>query len=425
MLKKTIISLLVAILPLPFGAMAQSSGYPDPHHTRKPRVEGKAKAGERVRFVYDVDFDFRFDNREYDRSSYSPSMTVFGARLTPSIGLGIGNDSRLRHSGTERKDIGKHTLMLGIDIMKNFGASPISPETAAVTDAGTVVPETSPSLSNIDLLREIIFYYRWEKSFRRTDMTLTAGIFPRSGMKGKYSTAFFSDSLKFYDNNIEGLLLEFHRPNASYEVGCDWMGQYGKARRERFMIFSSGEASVTDVVRIGYSATLYHFAGCENVHGVVDNILVNPYAGVDFSRMTGLQAFRADIGWLQSCQNDRRNVGKYVFPHGAEFIVGLRNWNVGVENRLFYGTDMMPYYDCTDAAGIKYGNSLYFGDTFFRVTEDRRGFGIYDRLEIYYEPGIASFLTLRIGAVLHFNEGFSGWQQTVSLRFDLSALRRG
>ena len=146
-------------------------------------------------------------------------------------------------------------------------------------------------------------------------------------------------------------------------------------------------------------------------------------AKTDYNGKDNTDSIIAQLG--ESETYAARYCKEYVFPHGAEFIVGLRNWNVGVENRLFYGTDMMPYYDCTDAAGVKYGNSLYFGDTFFRVTENRRGLGIYDRLEIYYEPGIASFLTLRIGAVLHFNEGFSGWQQTVSLRFDLSALRRG
>ena len=376
-------------------------------------VSGNGKSGARPRFVYDVDFEFRFDNREYDRSSYSPSMTILGARLTPSVGMGI-------------RAAGEHRLMLGIDIMKDFGASPVRAEASlpqgADPEAALPAGETSPSLSNWDLFREIIFYYRWETSFRRTDMTLTAGIFPRSEMSGRYSPAFFSDSLKFYDNNIEGLLLEFRRPNAAYEVGCDWMGQYGQARRERFMIFSSGEARVAGPVLMGYSGYLYHYAGCENVWGVVDNILVNPYAGVDLSAYTGLQSFRIDLGWMQSCQNDRRNVGKYVFPHGAELHTVLGNWNVCIENRLFYGTDMMPYYDSSDASGIKYGNSLYFGEPFYRVSEEHDGPGFYDRMDIYYEPRIASFLALRVGASFHFNEGFSGWQQTVSLRFDLSSL---
>lgn len=371
----------------------------------------------RVRFAYDVGFDFRFDNREYDCSGFSPSMTILGARLTPSAGL------RIYDSETS-----VHRLMLGIDIMKDFGASPVSGEAAGQVPAPgssgrPSADETSSSLLNLDLFREIIFYYSWVKSFAKTRMTLTAGIFPRKEMEGKYSTAFFSDSLVFYDPNLEGIILKFRRPRAYYEVGCDWMGKYGTARRERFMVFSSGEAALSGILKLGYSGYMYHFAGCENVWGVVDNILLNPYIGLDLSRKTGLQRLEISLGWLQSMQNDRRNVGNYVFPHGGEFLLEARNWNVGLENRLYYGTDLMPYYDNTDAAGIRYGSLLYSGDTFFRVNADRNsGLGFYDRLAVYYEPRIASFLSLRVAAVLHFNGGFSGWQQIVSLKFDLEEL---
>ena len=375
---------------------AGENSYADAPGRREPvktmRGEPKPEEKARLRFEYDVDFDFRFDNREYDRSGFSPSMTIFGARLTPSVGLGID----------DRRKSGRHSLMIGADIMKDFG----------------------DGKENAGLFREIVFYYEWVKRFRKTEMTLTAGIFPRSAMEGNYSTAFFSDSLKFYDNNIEGLLLRFRRPEAYYEIGCDWMGKYGGSRRERFMIFSSGEARPVGILRLGYSAVLYHLAGCEEVTGVVDNILLDPYVGLDFSGMAGIQELGFSLGWLQSFQNDRRNIGKYVFPHGGELVLNLKNWNAGIENRLFYGTDMMPYYNRTDAAGAKYGNLLYFGDPFFRVSEEHGGLGFYDRLDVFYEPRIAAFLTLRVCATLHFNEGFSGWQQTVALRFDLSALPR-
>lgn len=352
-----------------------------------------ATDGTKVSFDYDLDFDFRFDNREYSASGFYPSMTVFGARLTPAAGIRIdGTDGSV------------HRLMAGVDIMKDFGSEAVIG----------------------DVFRELVLYYQWKKSFGRTDMTLAAGIFPRSFMGGNYSTAFFSDSLAFYDTNLEGLILKFSRPSAYYEVGCDWMGQKGDSRRERFMIFSSGEASlVQDFLKLGYSGYMYHFAGSREVAGVVDNILLNPYIGLDLSRLSGLQDLNATLGWLQSFQNDRRNIGRYTFPHGGELTLAVRNWNVGMENRLFYGTDMMPYYDRTDAGGCKYGNRLYFGDPFFRVKRGGAGMGLYDRLELYYEPRIASFLTLKVSTVFHFNEGYSGWQQVVSLKFDLPSLMSG
>ncbi len=347
----------------------------------------------KLRFVYDADFDFRFDNREYDRSSLAESMTIFGARLTPSVGLQISPSPK-----------SEHRLMVGIDVMKNFG----------------------DSIMNAGLFHEIKLYYRWRQQMGRTEMTLVAGVFPRSEMQGMYSTAFFSDSLKFHDPNIEGLILKFRRPGAYYEVGCDWMGQFGRYSRERFMVFSSGEARLAgQMLLLGYAGTLYHYASSMQVWGVVDNILLNPYIGTDLSRMAGLQSLRISLGWLQSFQNDRRNIGEYVFPGGAELLADLRNWNAGVSNRLYYGTGIMPYYDCTDAAGTKYGNSLYSGDPFWRLgqsaSSDRPG--IYDRLDVYYEPLIAPFLKLRVELSFHFCEkNFAGWQQVVSLKFDLGKL---
>ena len=96
-----------------------------------------------VRFAYDVDFEMKFDNREYGQSPYSSSMTIFGARLTPSVGMDIKQKNGMRHR-----------LMAGIDIMKDFGASSVPASLPGGAEAG----ETSRSLDNWNLFREIIFY---------------------------------------------------------------------------------------------------------------------------------------------------------------------------------------------------------------------------------------------------------------------------
>ncbi len=59
------------------------------------------------RFAYDVDFEMNFDNRELYKSRFSRSMTIFGARLTPSVGLAV-----------RQKNGMSHKIMVGIDIMK-------------------------------------------------------------------------------------------------------------------------------------------------------------------------------------------------------------------------------------------------------------------------------------------------------------------
>ena len=386
--------------------------------------ETETRGGLKVRFAYDVNFEMNFDNRE-NTSDLSPSMTVFGARLTPEIGIGVtqGNGTR-------------HRVMLGVDIMKDFGRGPdASPDGLVPGNKG---------YANADLFKEMTMYYRMDRRMGKTDFSLTAGIFPkRFSMSREYSPAFISDSLKFYDNNYEGLLLSFSRPKSCYEVGCDWMGMFGRYERERFMLFSHGRSQILSWLSLGYTAYMYHCACSSTVDGVVDNILLNPWICLDAAPVVPLQQLSLTVSWLQGAQQDRLNVGEYVFPFGAEFTFDVRKWNVGLRNRLFLGRDMMPYYDSRDAGGFKYGNSLYWGDPFYRLFSgndsrfagagssddamplyDRsRSIGIYNRLEAYYEPRIADFLYLKVGLVAHFLEaGYAGFHQQVSLIFNLQEL---
>ena len=368
----------------------------------------EAREKPKASFAYDVDFEMRFDNREIPGNFFTPSMTIFGARLTPQVGLALNESNGA-----------SHRLMAGIDVMKDFGASPIS-ELIAGGETG----ETALVQNNIGLFREISLYYNFRKKIAKTDMEIYAGIFPRRAMEGSYSQAFFSDSLKFYDNNLEGLLLKFKRPGAYFEVGCDWMGQYGVARRERFMIYTSGHGKVLPFMSLGYAAYMLHYANSDKAKGLVDNILLNPYALFEFGDRLGMQALSFRLGWLQAMQRNRRHVGTFIFPYGGEFDQEIRNWNVGVHNRMFFGYDMMPYYANVDDAGLKYGSQLYFGDPFYRIHDDgSTGAGFYDRLEVYYEPEISDFLSLKVSALFHFNGmRYSGCQQMIGIRFNLEEL---
>ena len=116
------------------------------------------RGGDKVRFAYDVNFEMDFDNRE-NTTSLSPSMTIFGARLTPSIGVEV-----------EQKNGARHRVMAGIDVMKDFGrGADIAPDG---TSAGS-------AYANSGLFRELTFYYRLDKKLGRTGFMLMAGIFPK------------------------------------------------------------------------------------------------------------------------------------------------------------------------------------------------------------------------------------------------------
>ena len=315
----------------------------------------------RVRFAYDLDFEMNFDNREFSYSNALPSHTIIGARLTPALGVSL-----TQSNGTV------HRLMAGIDVMKDFGRS-----------------ESAKSADSL--------------------------------YSGEYTPAFVSDAFRWYDNNLEGLLIQFSRPKAYYEVGCDWMGMAGKESRERFVIFSSGKGRLGRTVTLGYAGYMYHFAGSANAPGVVDNILLNPYADFDFSGLVPLQMLHVSVGWLQALQNDRELVHEYVAPGGAEVVAGIGKWNAGISNRFYYGRNIMPYYNSVGTGGDIYATDLYFGNPFYRL-RDMEGWHCYDRLEVFYAPRISDYVDLKVAAVLHFCGGYAGWQQMVTVHFNLQEL---
>lgn len=80
-----------------------------------------------MKFIYDVYFDYKFDNREFDsgKEQFTESMTLYGARLTPSVGLQVKQNANVRHK-----------LMAGIDVMKDFGRHPSAVAASPECDRG-------------------------------------------------------------------------------------------------------------------------------------------------------------------------------------------------------------------------------------------------------------------------------------------------
>lgn len=329
-------------------------------------------AGRKARFVYEADFELYFDNREYNAYSPYPSKTIFGASVAPRVGLCIGQ---------------KHSVMAGFEIQKQFGGR------------------------FSDILDGISLYY----SYHDAKHSLFAGVFPREKMTGGYSKAFFSDSLNFFNQVLQGLLYNYKDVtpqgwSVDLEAGIDWMGLYSKDARERFMIFSAGRFS-KGILTIGYNGYMYHFANSMQVSGVMDNILLYPYLQADIGKYVRMQELSLKAGWLQSMQNDRKHGDGYLFPGGGELTLTLRQWNVSLANTVYLGGNLMPFFNVKDDIGVPYGDALYYGDRYYSVTD-----GFYDRLELSYEPRITDFLSVKVALVAHFYERYCGWQQMVTLR---------
>lgn len=355
-----------------------------------------------IRFAYDVNFDFRFDNREYDRSGFQNSATLFGARLAPAVGF----DATLGRTS--------HRLMAGVDALSQFGTS------------------------DKEIVCNAVFWYQIGMKFRETDFRLSAGLLPRSFSKGDWSPLFFSDRIRFYDNRFEGLLLSWERPRSYFELGLDWIGVANGSRREEFMVFTSGRVRPLEWLKIGWEAYMLHYACSDLVKQVNDNILSEPYVTFDFAPLTGVQALSLKAGWIQTLQRDRANIGHFVAPYAGELVATLQHWGAGVRNSLTVGKNLMPYIHHVDAEGVSYGEgNFYKGDPFYELVDPRREdwkdigdgntseirSGLYDRLELYYAPKICEGLHLRASLLFHFHSRqYSGTSQTVSLVFNLDEL---
>ena len=308
------------------------------------------------KFVWNVNLESQFDNREYN-SPYNWSQTLFGVRGTPEIGLGW------------------------LDNAVKVGAT-------GIVEFGSRSFERRP---------EMVLYYNYN-----TDrFNISGGIFPRNQTIGRYSTAFFSDSVRFYDPNISGLLAQIYGRVGYFEFACDWDSRQTDTRREKFTLFSAAEARC-GVMFAGYNFSMHHHAGTATGGWVTDNVWLYPYLGVNLNSLVPMQELWIQAGWLLTAQNDRNFVGKYVTPGGAQIELTAQKWGLGVYNTTYIGKDLMPYYS-------SYGAGLYWGDSFYATRN-----GMYNRLELYWSPLRRRDMDLRVSSVHHYDGKTWSWQQMVT-----------
>lgn len=350
------------------------------------------KENKPVKFEYDVDFWYYFDNREFTASTdlYMASATSHAVLATPYAGLSVQQGGNVNHR-----------FMLGAEFCRYMGAG----EKLA------------------DVPKEVLAFYDMHATGRRGRFEAVAGIFPRAFQEEDYSEAIYSGGLKFGDRNYEGCILKYGNERFYAELGLDWMGRYGYDVKERFQVFTAGHWDATPWLRLGWAAVMYHFAGSVIAPGVVDNHLLNPYVKLNFAKQTGLQELSLKAGGLLTYQWDRMHSDAVQFPGGGEFVLALRNWNVGIKDVLYAGKGIQPYYFDTDSSGEMYGSRLYMGNPFYRS-------GPYNMTEISYSPKITDYLRLDLMVRLYCGVypehtgsfGLAGNQEICSLIFDLDRI---
>ena len=287
------------------------------------------------RLYLDTDFNFDFDNTEYSGYTLGASETLFGLSFAPA----------LRYEWSE-----KHHLSVGVSAQKWFGSSRF--------------------VDDIDLLASY--------QFSNSKYSAVAGIFLFDKLVGRYSEAFFSNAWLADNNLVQGLALQYHDKSGYAELVADWNGMYSAECREQFRILFSGEGRFAKVIYAGASAEMHHYANRSTFqYNVVDDIVVNPYLGVDFRAFFD---FDIRLGYLQSLQRDRLMGGGWQAPMGGELYLRLSRWGVFISNNLYLGKNLLPLYNSVGKEGTIYGADLYASDPFYGTAT-----GIYNRTGIGYE----------------------------------------
>lgn len=328
-------------------------------------------AAHAVRLLWDVDFLTDFDNREY-HSDLDNSQTIFGIRLTPTIGL------ELRDSLS-----GRHRLMAGASYIQPFGA-------------GWRKAQVQPTV-----------YYRYD--YRGFAAAL--GFVPYSQLKAPLPKLLRSDSLAFVYPNIQGALFQYQNHLGYVEALCDWRGMQQASVREAFRIIVDGEAR-WNILRAGGFAQLNHLAnvaeGGDDVPypGVADDAIVSPYIGVDASHLTVMDSLRFTLGYIFGYQRYRREE-LLNLCHGlsAQFVMRWR-W-LELDDQFYFGDNQMPHYS-------KFGQLLNQGEKFYQSK-------IYNSAEIRFRVVRFDFAQLYFAwnMIYTYGEPLSH-QQRVVLRFDVN-----
>ena len=330
-----------------------------------------------------VDFDNRFDNREYAGNEFNVPQTLFSARLTPFVGI---------------EWMEKNRLVVGVEMLRNFG------QYNAPRD---------PFMSDVKPL----MYYR----FKTPNVQADAGIFDRGELMGDYSAAFFSDSTRFYHNCLSGFLGRYvstERPGTYIELALDWEGMFSVESREMFRLLSAGRYTTRPGFYVGYALSLFHFAGSELNRNVTDNLLLNPHLGWKFNAF-----FDFDIrgGLLAAPQRGRSVDNHWRMPCGGQLDIAISRWGVKLENNLYLGQNLQPLrgYVSNPETGATYAaEGLYAGESFYATTKH-----VYNRTWLGYDRRFFhDTLHVEAGMVFHYDGTGMGTQQVVQLSVNLQRL---
>lgn len=368
-----------------------------------------------VKVDYNVDFHYFLDVREFGVSDdiFVESEIINLARFSPSVVVRFDQTREITHR-----------LSLGIDLTKELGANPTRIKYYSES-------EHESSIRNTALMKDIFFYYNYIRRMQKGQLGFYAGIHPRTALQGYYTRAIFADELIYNDPNIEGITIQYSSPRFSMELAGDLIGQKGVDRIGGEMAFTSIEYRPFKWAAVGLDGSYEHVRGNYLYPANAEYAVANPYIKFDFAPLLNIQEFYIKGGGLGSYVIDHDITDEQPhIPLGAEAVIGVRHWGIGLEDTFYYGENQQVYYGSAyqRIANVgRYVETLYQGETFYFTRRSVPTW--YNRAEVYWQPLNTDYVTARMSAVGHFITPagevgpYIGLQAKATLLFNLDAFR--
>lgn len=314
--------------------------------------------------TWNIDLGATFDNREGD-GKHSKSETYFITSLAPEIGLQFNSQDRIAG-----------------------GAVWIQPVENSIKN-GHIYPT---------------LYYRHEGKKWKFSM----GMFPMSQLREPLPGFLWSDSLTYYQKNLRGALVQYCSDKGYFDAYIDWRGIQSKTQREAFNIVFHGEYSRAGKIFLaGGYAMMNHLAKtapADESQFVIDNFLLNPYIGFDFSSKCKLDSLCLKTGGLMTIERHRKT-GNWTTPFGFWLEI-MGEWRfLGLRNSLYAGGKLFPLYG-------EFGSLLYQGEPYYSSN-------FYDRLDLYGKIYHNNYVELEAQLNFNFTKGGFMFYQRLLLNVNI------
>ena len=323
----------------------------------------------RVRFLYDVDFDTYFDNREYE-APYQMPQTIFNTRLSPSVGVGIRD-----YAG------GKHQFMAGVRYTQRLGGD----------------------WKDVQFDPTIFYRYRYR------GFDLSVGAIPYEHRLRALPDWLMYDSITYMHPNIQGALFQYEDHRGYVSLMCDWRGARTWSRREMFRVVADGEYHYRWLM-VGGLAHLNHTA-CTDENGplesLFDDINASVNLGANLSSLTPLDTFSIRAGYIYGFARERR-LSDTRHLHGMFVELYANWWFIGLKNTFYYGKNLQPFRE-------KIGDLMCQGDPFYQAP-------LYNRTDIFLYLYRSSFVNFYFSWNMHYDGHHLAHQQQLLLRFSLDGV---